>query len=231
MACGLLGKSQRQWATRASLTPSAGLGLAPGSRRTASRPRRGRPGRGPGPGRGRPRGPGGTGRTGRPGRTARRGWRTGPGRHAPRQHVRVGGVGLAQRAGDVPAVHGQLVGGGLADHHGGGVHPGDSRRARPGVRLPPGLRQPGQVPRDTGAPVGGQPGGVPGRLLPGERAGVLARRGGERERHAADVLDQVTQRVRRARRRQAQVALGDAGDQIGKAAGPLAPDPRCPCLI
>src|SRR5262249_57205482 len=97
----------------------------------------------------------------------------------------------------------------------GGVLPGralspgppPARRRRRGVRgapFPPILPQPGRVPR---------------RILLHIPAAFLVRRGGERERQPANVLDQVTERVRRARRGLAELVVLDARDQVGQSLG------------
>src|SRR5262249_35085935 len=84
---------------------------------------------------------------------------------------------------------------------------------------PPGPRQRREVARDPHPPVLAQPGGIPGRRLAGVPADVLVRRGGERERQPADVLDQVAERVRRARRRLAQLVVPHPPRQVGQPLG------------
>src|SRR5262249_20596992 len=102
---------------------------------------------------------------------------------------------------------------GRAPHPTGGPPPPGPRtappapRARPAPRPapPPPTRQRGRVPRHRPPPVLTQPGGVPGRrLVDVPAATILVRCCGERERQAADMVDQVPERVRRARRGLAQ---------------------------
>ena len=117
--------------------------------------------------------------------------------------------------GHVPAVHHELVQGDDPRELARQVDAAGHGHARPRLRVAPGFRQAGQVTRNPGSPVVAEARGVT-RRPPGRHVGrVLLGGGGEREREPPDVIDQVTERVVKTRRRRAEQLVGHALDQVG----------------
>ena len=122
-------------------------------------------------------------------------------------------VVLAARPGDVPPVDDELVEGDDPGHLAGQVDTAGPGHARPGVGRTPRLRQAGEIGLDASAPPLLEARTVTGR---GRPAGVCAglRRGlGERDRQPTDVVEEVAERVVRARRRVGERIVGHRRDE------------------
>src|SRR5690606_25619040 len=88
----------------------------------------------------------------------------------------------------------------------------------PGRRLAPRRGERVQPGGDAGAPVVAEPPSVRFGRTAVERALVLGGGPGERQRQAVDVVEEVAQGVRLARRRRAELAVADAAEQPGQCA-------------
>src|SRR5439155_23310037 len=108
----------------------------------------------------------------------------------------------------------QSLGGTPAAPPGGGVVARDAGPPGPGLRLPPGRREGGQVTWDAFPPVGTEPGRIPRPAHLGVRVALLPPGGGERERQAANVFDEIAERVRRARGGPVQRVVLDVGHEV-----------------